>query len=434
MDFNGLHGLRGTLAEGALALVNERMELGDGTEYGLACLSLPMKPVYGRWWTPLRGRFRFRCLHLQKGPSGRLPAPMASMFDPLTIRGLTLRNRIALAPMCMYSCEDCDGLAAPWHLVHLGARASGGAGLVMTEAAAIAPNGRISPQDLGIWSDAHAEALKPVAEFVQSQGAAAGVQLAHAGRKAGTYRPWSPVRGTVPLADGGWSDQIAPTGKAFKEGMNFPHEMSVSEIEDVVATFGACAQRAMGAGFSLVEIHAAHGYLVHQFLSPLSNERTDAYGGSFEGRTRFLRDIVSEVRRSVPHDAPVFVRISATDWAAGGWTIKDSVALCRLLAQLGVDLVDCSSGGATPDAEIPVGPGYQVELARRVRSEADVLTGAVGQITEAAQANEVVSSGSADLVFLGRQLLRDPYWPLHAASEIGAPPPWPDQYGWAVAR
>ncbi|HOX24528.1 MAG TPA: NADH:flavin oxidoreductase/NADH oxidase [Candidatus Krumholzibacteria bacterium] len=350
----------------------------------------------------------------------------AHLFSPLALRDVLLRNRIAVSPMCQYSSRD--GLADDWHLVHLGARAAGGAGTVLSEAAAVTPEGRISPDDLGIWSDGHVEPLARVCRFVASQGAVPGIQLAHAGRKASTFAPW---RGKGPLArgDGGWPDRIvAPSPIPFADGYPTPRALDLAGIAQLVDAFAAAARRALACGAQIVEIHAAHGYLLHEFLSPLSNERKDAYGGSFDGRTRFLCEVVAAVREVWPGRLPLLVRISATDWLDGGWTIEDSVALARRLGPLGVDLVDCSSGGLVPSAAIPVAPGYQTPLAARVRAGAGIATGAVGLITEPAQADAIVRNGEADLVLLAREMLRRPHWPLHAARALGQPPPVPPQY------
>ena len=360
------------------------------------------------------------------------PSPPAAgtplLFQPLTLAGLALRNRIVVSPMCQYSCEAGDGLATDWHLVHLGSRAVGGAGLVLVEAAAVSPAGRITPQDLGFWSDAHAEALAPIVRFIRAQGAAAGIQLAHAGRKASSRRPWE---GGPALADaqGGWAP-LAPSAISYGERYRLPRAMDGADIRQVVADFRAAARRADRAGFDVVELHAAHGYLLHEFLSPLSNERTDAYGGTFENRARLLREVVDAVRAVWPASKPLFVRISAVDWVDGGWTLEESVRLARLLRPRGVDLVDCSSGGLSPAQRIPTGPGYQVPFAERIRREAGVATAAVGLITTPAQAEEILTRGQADLIVMARELLRDPYFPLHAAAALGAPDavPWPAQY------
>lgn len=351
------------------------------------------------------------------------------LFSPLRIRGVTFRNRVGVSPMCQYS--SADGFATDWHFVHLGSRAVGGAGLVLAEATAVVPEGRISPADLGIWSDAHVEGLARVARFVEAQGAVAGIQLAHAGRKASTAPPW---RGGKPVGEeeGGWRPVRAPSDVPFAPGWPVPEALDGAGIRAVVAAFADGARRALEAGFRVVEVHAAHGYLLHQFLSPLSNRRTDAYGGSFEGRTRLAREVCEAVRRVWPEELPLLVRISATDWAEGGWEVEQSVELCRGLAGLGVDLVDCSSGGLVPGVKIPVGPGYQTTFAERVRRGAGVMTAAVGLITHPRQADETVRDGRAEMVFLARQLLRDPYWPLHAARHLGVQLEWPVQYGRAV--
>ncbi|MGO9967648.1 MAG: NADH:flavin oxidoreductase/NADH oxidase [Bryobacteraceae bacterium] len=346
------------------------------------------------------------------------------LFEPLRLRAVTLRNRIAVSPMCQYSAVD--GFANDWHLVHLGSRAAGGAALVMMEATAVEPRGRISPFDTGIWKDAHVEFLSRIAGFLQSQGAVAGIQLAHAGRKAATARPWE---GGRPVAEsaGGWQP-VAPSAVPFGDGDPAPHELSAAEIHRIVEAFRAAARRALAAGFQLVEVHAAHGYLAHQFLSPLSNRRQDQYGGSLENRMRFTLETVEAVRAVWPENLPLFVRISATDWVPGGWDIADSVELARRLKPLGVDLVDCSSGGSSPAQQIPLGPGYQAPFAERIRREAGIPTGAVGLITTAQQAEQILSDEKADLVLLAREFLRDPYFPIHAARESGARLPAPVQY------
>lgn len=349
---------------------------------------------------------------------------MPSLFDALQIRGLQLRNRVFVSPMCQYSSDD--GFASDWHLVHLGSRAVGGAGLVLTEATAVTPEGRITPQDLGLWKDEHVEPLARIVRFVRGQGSHAGVQLAHAGRKASTYRPWDGKPGSVPLAEGGWT-AAAPSAVAF-EGYAVPEALTEQGIRGVVQAFAAAARRAAAAGFEVIELHAAHGYLLHQFLSPLSNRRSDRYGGSFENRTRLVREVVEAVRREWPERLPLFVRLSATDWVEGGWDIEQSVELARALGPLGVDLVDCSSGGLVAYAKIPVAPGYHVPFAERIRREAAVKTGAVGLITTAAQAEQILRDGQADAVLLAREMLRDPYWPMHAARELGQGASWPAQY------
>jgi len=350
----------------------------------------------------------------------------AHLFSPLRLRSVELRNRIAVSPMCQYS--SVEGLANDWHLVHLGSRAVGGAGLIIAEAAAVTEDGRISPDDLGIWKDEQIEFLSRIFQFIEGQGAIAGMQLAHAGRKASTSAPF---KGHAPLspADGGWSPIFAPSALPFDEDHQVPLELDRAGIENVVRAFGAAAGRALAAGARVVEIHAAHGYLLNSFLSPLSNQRTDQYGGSFENRTRLLCDVTQEIRKVWPEKYPLFVRISATDWMEGGWTVDDSVALSKKLGSLGVDLIDCSSGGNVPDAKIPVGPGYQLPFAARIRAETGIRTGAVGMITSPEQADQVVRMGEADMVLMAREFLRDPYWPLHAAGELKQNVAPPAQYG-----
>jgi 2,4-dienoyl-CoA reductase-like NADH-dependent reductase (Old Yellow Enzyme family) len=350
---------------------------------------------------------------------------MPGLFDELKLRGLTLRNRIAVSPMCQYSCTD--GLANDWHFVHLASRAVGGAALVFTEATAVTPDGRISPQDLGIWNDAQGAALARIVSFIDAQGAAAGIQLAHAGRKASTRRPWD-GGGAVPEPEGGWALVNAPSAIPFSSSYLVPHAMTESGIAEVVEAFAAAARRALDAGFRVIELHAAHGYLLHEFLSPLSNTRTDRYGGSFDNRTRIVREVAAAVRRVWPETHPLFVRISATDWTDGGWDLPQSIQLARALKECGVDLIDSSSGGNVATAKIPLGPGYQVPFAEAIRRDAGIATGAVGMITDSAQAEQVIRSGQADLVLLARELLRDPYWPLRAARELGATIEWPAQY------
>ncbi len=352
---------------------------------------------------------------------------MSRLFEPLTLRGATARNRIWVAPMCQYSAASSGpgtGMPAAWHLVHLGARAVGGAGLVISEATAVSPEGRISPQDTGIWNDGQAAAWAPIVAFVQEQGALAGIQLAHAGRKASARRPWD-GRGIVPPEDGGWTP-VGPSATAFP-GLADPVSLDAEGIAAVRADFVAATRRALTAGFDVVELHAAHGYLFHSFLSPLSNTRTDGYGGDLAGRMRLLLEVVEDVRAVWPDDKPLLLRISASDWTEGGWTVEDSVALAKEAAARGVDLVDCSSGGNVL-AEIPLAPGYQVPFAAAVRSGAGVPTGAVGLITDPHQAEQVLAEGHADVVLLARELLRDPYWPLHAASALGVDVAWPAQY------
>jgi 2,4-dienoyl-CoA reductase-like NADH-dependent reductase (Old Yellow Enzyme family) len=332
---------------------------------------------------------------------------------------------VFVSPMCQYS--STDGYATDWHFVHLGSRAVGGAGLVLTEATAVLPEGRISPQDLGIWMDDHIEPLARVVRFIHEQGSVAGMQLAHAGRKASTYRPGD-GQGAIPQSEGGWNNVVAPSALPFAENYPMPQALSIDGIKYIISAFAAAARRACEAGFRVIEIHAAHGYLIHEFLSPLSNQRTDSYGGSFENRTRILREVVTAVRGSWPEQAPLFVRISATDWMEGGWDIQQSVELARQLGKLGVDLIDCSSGGNAMQAKIPVGPGYQTPFAEQVRREANILTGAVGMITSPIQAENILAAGQADAIIMAREFLRDPYWPLRAARELGRPMSWPVQY------
>jgi 2,4-dienoyl-CoA reductase-like NADH-dependent reductase (Old Yellow Enzyme family) len=350
---------------------------------------------------------------------------MTHLFDRLVIRDITFANRVFVSPMCEYS--STDGFANDWHVVHLGSRAVGGAGLVLSEATAVLPEGRISPQDLGIWKDDHVEPLARIVRFIHEQGSAAGMQLAHAGRKASTYAPGK-GQGKIPESEGGWNNVVAPSALPFAEGYPMPQALSIDGIQNIVFAFAAAARRACEAGFRVIEIHAAHGYLIHEFLSPISNQRTDAYGGSFENRTRILREIVGAVRDSWPERAPLFVRISATDWIDGGWDIQQSVELARQLKELGADLIDCSSGGNVAHAKIPVGPGYQTQFAEQIRREAGILTGAVGMITSPVQAEHIMVTEQADAVVIAREFLRDPYWPLRAARELGQAISWPVQY------
>jgi 2,4-dienoyl-CoA reductase-like NADH-dependent reductase (Old Yellow Enzyme family) len=352
------------------------------------------------------------------------------LFSPFQLRSVEFANRIGVAPMCQYSSQD--GFATDWHLVHLGSRAQGGAGLVILEAAAVVPEGRISSGDLGIWKDAHIPELQRIAAFLHSQGTRAGIQLAHAGRKGSMSVPFAGERLLLP-GEGGWQP-VAPSAVAFSSDYALPQALDQPGIAAVVEAFRRAARRALAAGFDFVEIHAAHGYLLHQFLSPLANQRSDSYGGSFANRTRLVLEVVDAVRAEWPAHLPLFVRISATDWAAGGWTPDESVALSRLFKEHGVDLVDVSSGGQVPNAQIPLGPGFQVQFAARIRREAGIPTAAVGLITEAAQANAIVEQGEADLVLMARELLREPYWPVHAASALGEPASWPVQYLRAAPR
>ena len=350
---------------------------------------------------------------------------MPHLFEPLTIRGITLRNRIGVSPMCMYSYTD--GFSNDWQIVHLGARAVGGAGLVIAEASAVEPRGRITPFDVGIWSDAHVDPLVKVTEVIKKNGAVAGIQIAHAGRKASSDQPWvssKPILTDNPL---GWQG-VAPSAIAYNEEHTVPHELSLSEILAIQNDFRAGAERALAAGFEWLEIHAAHGYLLHSFYSPVSNKRTDNYGGSFENRIRFLIETVQAVRPVWPDHLPLTVRISGTDWTDGGWTVEESVELARSLKIEGVDLVDCSSGGGVFGAKIPAGPGYQVPISDAVRNGADIMTAAVGLITAPAHADEIIRNGRADIVLLGREMLRNPYWPQYAAQVLKQPVPVPPQY------
>ncbi|MFL6623098.1 MAG: NADH:flavin oxidoreductase/NADH oxidase [Sulfurifustis sp.] len=350
---------------------------------------------------------------------------MASkLFTPYRLRDLEFRNRVFVSPMCQYS--SIDGMPTDWHLVHLGSRAVGGAALVMVEASAVTPEGRISPDDSGIWSDAHRDAFAPIARFIKEQGAIPAIQLAHAGRKASTDAPW---RGGGPLgtANRGW-EPLAPSALPFTPAHPVPRAMSRADIDATITAFADAATRAAGAGFEVVELHMAHGYLLHEFLSPLSNKRGDEYGGSLENRMRLPLAVARAVRSVWPESRPVFVRISATDWAPGGWDLSQSIELSRRLQALGIDLIDCSSGGLVADAKIPAGPGFQVPFAAAVREQTGIATGAVGFITEPAQAEQIIATAQADVVFLARELLRDPYWPLQAAKKLGAEIKWPDQY------
>ncbi len=348
-----------------------------------------------------------------------------ALFEKLTLRSITLPNRIGLAPMCQYSAVD--GLANDWHLVHLGARAAGGAGLVMTEAVAVSPEGRISPGDLGLWDDRQVGPLARIASFLAAQGAVPAIQLAHAGRKASTRRPWEGGGRALP-ADGGWEPILAPSAVPFDEGWQLPEALDADGMARLAAAFAAAARRAAAAGFLVAEIHAAHGYLLHEFLSPIANRRGDAFGGSLEHRMRFPLRVVESVRAAWPADLPLFLRLSATDWVDGGFVPDEAVVFAREARARGVDLVDCSSGGMHPKAVVPVGPGYQVPFAARIRNEAAVATAAVGLITEPLQAEQILVSGQADLVLLGRELLRNPHWPLTASEQLGAPQEGPRQY------
>lgn len=349
---------------------------------------------------------------------------MSHLFSSYTLRSVSFPNRIAIPPMCTYSATE--GMANDWHLVHLGSRASGGAGLIITEATAVTPIGRISPRDLGLWCDEQIEPIARVTRFIHEQGSVAAVQLAHAGRKGSSWVPGS-GSGTVPVEQGGWQT-VAPSAISFGDGYDVPAELDETGIQQLIADFSAATQRALAAGYRVVEVHAAHGYLLHEFLSPISNKRCDAYGGSFENRTRLTREVVAAVRQVWPERLPLFVRLSATDWAEGGWSVEETVELAKILREEGVDLIDTSSGGMLPTANMPLGPGYQTGFAERVRHEADIATGAVGLITAAAQADHIVRTGQADLVLVGREILRDPYWPMHAAQSLGQTSSWPLQY------
>jgi 2,4-dienoyl-CoA reductase-like NADH-dependent reductase (Old Yellow Enzyme family) len=349
---------------------------------------------------------------------------MTHLFTPLEIREVNFKNRIFVAPMCQYSA--IDGIANNWHLVHLGSRAVGGAALIIVEATSVSPQGRISHGDLGIWNDDQQKAFASICDFISEQGSVPGIQLAHAGRKAATNLGW--LRDENLEAAQAWQ-VLAPSAIAFTQQHRVPKELSNAEIDSVIEQFVAAAKRSLRAGFKVLEIHMAHGYLLHEFLSPLSNHRSDFYGGSLENRMRLPLCVVEQVRKIWPVSLPVFVRISATDWVAeGGWSLNDSIELSRSLKNLGVDLIDCSSGGNTVDAKIPVGPGYQVQFAEAIKREVKILTGAVGLITEAHQADEIVTSEKADAVLIARELLRDPYWPLHAAKILGVDVAWPLPY------
>ena len=354
---------------------------------------------------------------------------MSALFDPLPQRGVTLRNRIVVSPMCQYSATH--GLPDAWHLVHLGSRAVGGAGAVLAEATAVTADGRISPADTGLWNDAQAAAWRPIARFIKAQGAVAGMQLAHAGRKASTRVPWE-GHGPVPAAEA-WPT-VAPSALAYDTGWPVPLVLDRAGIRGVIAAFRAAAQRALDAGFDLLELHAAHGYLLHQFLSPLCNHRDDAYGGSFDNRTRLVREVVNAVREVWPERLPLWMRVSATDWADAdaGWTPEQSVELARQIRPLGVDLIDVSTGGLLPHVQVPVGPGYQVPFAARIRAQSGMPTGAVGMITSPAQAATIIGNGEADVVLLARESLRDPYFPRRAAAALGVSIIAPEQYqrGW----
>ncbi len=354
---------------------------------------------------------------------------MADLFDPLVLRSVTIRNRLGIAPMCMHSAEE--GRATDWHLVHYGSRAVGGWGLIVAEATAVTPEGRITPEDTGLWNDHQIEPLSRVTRFIKTYGSTPGIQLAHAGRKGATARPFSVARPGQPLsvAEGGWR-VVAPSPLPFDAPSPVPVELSLSEIKEIQMAFAAAALRAYHAGYELLELHAAHGYLIHEFLSPVTNKRTDTYGGSFANRTRMLMETVASVQKVWPQRLPLAVRLSCVDWVEGGWTLEDSIALARKLKAAEVDLVDCSSGALVPDARIPVAPGFQVPLAQAIRREAGIKTAAVGLITQARQAADIIAAGQADMVFMARQALRDPYFPIHAAALLGRKDavPIPGQY------
>ena len=356
---------------------------------------------------------------------------MSQLFDVIKIRGLEFPNRIGISPMCQYSAED--GLSNDWHLVHLGSRASGGAGLILVEATAVSPEGRISPQDLGLWKDEHIEGLARITRFVRSQGTRIGIQLAHAGRKGSDPRPWDSTPNAKELKNG-WAT-LAPSAIAFSDDYPVPQEMNLADIKQKIADFSAAAKRAVAAGFEFVEIHGAHGYLLHEFLSPISNHRTDEYGGSFSNRTLFLKEVVKGVRDSIPDSMPLFVRLSVRDWLSGGWTVDDSIALARELRTLGVDLIDCSSGAIAPGEHFPSHRDYQVELCEKVKKEAGILTAAVGSITDPEHANEITERGKGDLILLARESLREPYWPQKAAKKLSnRAGRLPEQYAWAISE
>lgn len=350
---------------------------------------------------------------------------MPHLFSPLKIKSIALKNRIVVSPMCEYS--STDGFANNWHLVHLGARAVGGAGLIITEAAAVSPEGRITYADLGIWKDEHIAKLKEITNFIEEQGAVAGMQLAHAGRKASHTPPWTGGKQIPSDEENGW-ESLAPSAVAFVPAEEAPLELDREGIAKVITDFQSAAVRALAAGFKVIELHGAHGYLIHEFLSPMSNYRTDGYGGSFDNRIRLLLEIVEAVKEVWPEEYPLFVRLSTTEWTEGGWAIEDSIALAKILLDKGVDLIDCSTGGNAAGARIPLKPGYQVEFADAVKKQAGIATGAVGLITTAEQAEEIIQTGQADLVLLARELLRDPHFPLRAAHELGVEVKWPSQY------
>lgn len=349
---------------------------------------------------------------------------MSKLLSPLTVRDITLRNRIVISPMCTYSAVD--GFANDWHLVHLGSRATGGAGLIIQEATAVSAEGRITPGDLGLYQEEHTEMLQRITSFIHQQGAIAGIQLAHAGRKASCARPWDGGK-QQKRNDGGWTT-VAPSAIAYNPDDDAPQALDVEGIKKVISDFRIAAQRAVKAGYKVIDIHAAHGYLVHQFLSPLSNHRSDSYGGSFENRIRLLLEIIEGVRSVWPLNLPLFVRISATDWAEGGWNLEESIKLATILIGRGVDLIDTSSGGMVHNAKVPVGPGYQVPFSERIKSESGILTGTVGLITQAQQAEDILQKGQADLILIARESLRNPNFPINASKALGDEIEWPKQY------
>ena len=349
---------------------------------------------------------------------------MPQLFTPLKIKGIEFKNRLVVSPMCQYS--STDGFANDWHFVHLGSRAVGGAALIFTEATAVSPEGRISPHDLGIWKDEHIEMLQKITGFIHEHGSIAGMQLAHAGRKASKTEPWNNDR-LIPVAEGGWKT-VAPSSIPFSESSDVPEELTIDEIQKIVVDFKAATLRAIQAGFKVIEIHGAHGYLINEFLSPLSNKRTDEYGGNFENRIRFLLEIIEAIRSVWPHDHPLFLRISASDWVEGGWTIEDSVKLANIVKDKGIDLIDCSSGGVASGVKIPAAPNYQVLFSEAVRKGSGIRTGAVGIIVKSDQAEAILTEGKADMIFMAREMLRDPYFPFRAAKELGYDIKWPLQY------
>jgi 2,4-dienoyl-CoA reductase-like NADH-dependent reductase (Old Yellow Enzyme family) len=349
---------------------------------------------------------------------------MSRLFSAITIRGIELKNRIVVSPMCQYSSEN--GFPTDWHFVHLGSRAIGGAALVIAEATAVSLEGRISPDDAGIWSDKHAEAYKKITSFIKLHNSVPGIQLAHAGRKASTFSPWKGT-GAVNEKEGGWQT-IAPSPIAFADNYPLPKEMSKQDIQDVLNQFKLAAERSIQAGFQIIELHMAHGYLVHEFLSPLSNFRIDEYGGSLENRCRLAVEIAENVRTVIPESMPLFVRISATDWVENGWDIKQSVKLTERLKEVGVDLIDCSSGGNIFNAKIPISPGYQISFSEEIKEKVNILTAGVGLITSPEQAEHIIRTNQADLVVLAREMLRNPYWPLYAAEKLKSDVDWPNQY------